>query len=134
MSEEFICYAEDKVYEPEGDLQPITICSDCYYRMSKADEDERNYKNGYETSLLMLDEKNIEIDTLRKQLEVALTDLSDTTAQLVMDEEVEATLRKQLEIALANWQKVLDYEYTYGGVKELARITLAEIERIGGKE
>jgi hypothetical protein len=35
-----------------------------------------------------------------KRLEVALTDLHDTTAQLVMDEEVEDALRKQLDLAV----------------------------------
>ena len=43
---------------------------------------------------------NKDNDALRKQLEVVKTDLHDTTAQLVMDEEIEDMLRKQLEIAV----------------------------------
>ena len=34
MSETFHCHAEDKFYEAEGGLQPITICSDCYFDMT----------------------------------------------------------------------------------------------------
>ena len=46
-----------------------------------------------------------EIDALRKQLEVVKTDLHDTTAQLVMDEEIEDMLRKQLSIAVEALKK-----------------------------
>ena len=105
----------------------LTMITECWQKRPIEDtlrQEINEIQHGYEIM-------RVDNDTLRKQLEVAKTDLQDTTAQLVMDEEIEKELQRKLDIAvraLKQYDHPDEDEYNW----RIAHDAIAEIEKVGG--